>query len=255
MERKSLTFVVGVLVLACAQSAAAQIGQPWGDRGYFNLNAGFETATGTLNDASTFRIYDENGSLSTAQGVDSGSLIDVAAGARVWRNFTVGIGFHRGASTSEAAVTGTVPHPLFFNRSRNFALSANDLDRTEQAVHLNLGYMLIVNDRLSAHLMLGPSFFTVKQEVVSAVEILPEGSFPFDVPNVGVQTAERKDSPTGFNVGVDISYKIYEVSRIKLGGGMFLRYSGASSDITLISNTVDSDLGGLQIGFGARVRF
>jgi hypothetical protein len=36
---------------------------------------------------------------------------------------------------------------------------------------------------------------------------------------------------------------------------MFLRYSAATARIRILENEVDSDLGGLQIGFGARLRF
>ena len=34
-----------------------------------------------------------------------------------------------------------------------------------------------------------------------------------------------------------------------------LRYTGASSDLQLLQNTVESDLGGFQFGVGARIRF
>ena len=37
---------------------------------------------------------------------------------------------------------------------------------------------------------------------------------------------------------------------------MFLRYAGATAGVPMLGTTeIDSDLGGLQIGFGARVRF
>ena len=36
---------------------------------------------------------------------------------------------------------------------------------------------------------------------------------------------------------------------------MFVRYSGASADVLVLENTVDSDVGGLQVGFGVRTRF
>jgi hypothetical protein len=36
---------------------------------------------------------------------------------------------------------------------------------------------------------------------------------------------------------------------------MFLRYAGAHSELQVISNNVESDLGGFQVGLGARFRF
>ncbi len=59
----------------------------------------------------------------------------------------------------------------------------------------------------------------------------------------------------GFNIGVDGTYKLYETPTMKLGAGMFLRYAGASGKIQILNNVVDSDVGGLQIGFGGRLRF
>ena len=55
--------------------------------------------------------------------------------------------------------------------------------------------------------------------------------------------------------GVDITYQFYNSGDYKIGGGAFLRYAGASARIPVMENEVDTDVGGLQIGFGARIRF
>jgi hypothetical protein len=65
----------------------------------------------------------------------------------------------------------------------------------------------------------------------------------------------RSDSAAGINIGADVTYKLWERDTYKIGGGMFLRYSAATARIRILENEVDSDLGGLQIGFGARLRF
>jgi len=226
-------------------------------RGYFNVNAGFESTSGEFSSASTFRLYDEDGSLSATQAVDSGALFDVAAGARVWRNVTVGLAYHREATTGEGAASASVPNPLVFNRNRSVALSFSDLKRTEQAVHLQLGYMLPLTDRLDVHVTLGPSFFSLKQDVVSELAFA-ETAFPFTAVNATAALAERSESATGFNAGADVSYLFFDTDQFRLGAGMFIRYAGATVDINLLNNsnsTVGTDVGGLQIGFGARLRF
>ena len=252
--KNALSYAVCLLVVFTARNAAAQIGQPWTDRGYFNLNGGFEPASGNLTDAITRRIYDEDGTFSVAQPVDSGGFFDFSAGGRLWRNVSVGIGFHQGSSRSDASVQGSIPHPLFFNQPRAFSTSVADLKRTERAVHVQFGYMLVLSDRVSAHLMLGPSFFKLRQNVVSDVSFSEVGG-NFTSVNVTPVVTERVDTPTGFNVGVDLGFQLYETSGINLGAGLLIRYAAASADVPLLQNRVDSDVGGVQVGIGARVRF
>ena len=41
---------------------------------------------------------------------------------------------------------------------------------------------------------------------------------------------------------------------MKLGAGMFLRYAGSTAKFQVLDNTVETDVGGVQIGFGGRLR-
>lgn len=254
MYRKALfVFVCAACFAAGAERASAQTVQDWLDRGYFNVNAGFGSTSGTLNDATTFRLYDETGTRRVTQPVDGGPFFDFSVGTRVWRNASVGLGYHRGSSSNNATVEATVPHPLFFNSLRAVSLATGDLNRTESAVHLQFGYMLPLSDRLSVHVTAGPSFFRLKQDVVSDVTF--SEAAPFTTVNATPVVTERSDSAAGINVGADVSYLFYEAYDVKVGGGMFVRYSGATAEIPVLANTAETDLGGLQIGFGARVRF
>jgi hypothetical protein len=254
MQKSVFTTIVCVFLIVSAREASAQIGEPWTDRGYLNINGGFETTSGQLNDAGTRQIYGETGSLSISQATDSGALFDFSVGARVWRNASVGIGFHTGGTHSESSVQGSIPHPQFFNRHRPLALSVPDLDRTERAVHLQFGYMLPLTERINVHFTLGPSFFKVQQDVVGDIA-LAENPANFSAVSASGVVTEREDSSTGFNIGADVSYTAYTRDRLKVGAGMFLRYAGASANIQVLDNTVDSDVGGLQVGFGIRTRF
>jgi hypothetical protein len=257
MQKSVFRAVVCVCVLASAQVAAAQTWQfaePWTDRGYVNINGGFESVSGQLNDATTRSIYGEEASLSVSQAIDSGSFFDFSVGARVWRNVSAGIAYHAGGTHSEASIEGSIPHPLFFNRLRGLALTATDLERSERAVHLQFGYMLPLTDRINVHVTLGPSFFTLRQDVVADVTLQETGG-SFNTLNATPDIVEREDSPVGFNIGADVSFTAYTRDQLKLGAGMFVRYAGASADVELFDDVVDSDVGGLQVGFGVRVRF
>ena len=252
--KKALTAAIALLVLLPAAPASAQVGAAWIERGYFNLNVGFETTSGTLTDATTFLLYDETGTRTVEQNVDSGSLIDFSVGGRVWQNVSVGIGFHRGANSSEASGTASVPHPVVFNSNRLVAVAAENLDRTEQAFHIQVGYMIPFSEELSVHVTAGPSFFRLNQEVMADVAFTETGA-PFTSVTTSGVIAERSDSVVGLNAGVDVTYRLWQSDAYNVGGGVFLRYAGGSARITVLENDVDTDVGGLQIGFGARVRF
>jgi hypothetical protein len=253
LHPNTLTAITTVMLLAAAGQASAQVGQPWTERGYFNLNVGFETTSGTLSDASTFTIYDESGNKRVDQNVDSGALFDFSVGTRVWQNVSVGVGYHRGANTSEASATATVPSPAVFNASRAAAAAAGDLDRRVRAIHLQVGYMFPITEDISVHVTAGPSFFNLTQDVVGDLTFSETPPYTTVVANPVIEN--RSDSAAGINIGADVTYKLWERDTYKIGGGMFLRYSAATARIRILENEVDSDLGGLQIGFGGRLRF
>ncbi len=73
--------------------------------------------------------------------------------------------------------TGGAPHPLFFDRPRPFATTVEDLKRSEQALHLSVGYRLPVGEKLDVHFYAGPSQFRFSQEVVSDVVVTDTGGF------------------------------------------------------------------------------
>lgn len=260
MQRKAFTLAVCLFLAASARDAAAQqVGQPWIDRGYFNFNIGFDTGSSTFSDSRVYRLpgdaeFPEDGSLGFETAVDSGAMIDFAVGSRVWNNVSVGFGYHRGSNGNEGTIVASIPHPVNFNQHRNVTVPIEELDRTESAIHLTVGYMLPIDEDLSFHFTFGPSFFRLSQEVASDITVT-ETAPPFTTVNVTPIITERTDSPVGINIGVDGTYKVYENPVIKIGVGMFLRYAGASAKIVILDEEVETDVGGFQIGFGARFRF
>ena len=264
MHRKAFTLAVCLFLAASARDAAAQAGQPliepWIDRGYFNFNIGFDTGSSTLSDSRIYRLpndaeFPEDGSLSFETGVDSGMMIDFAVGSRVWQNVSVGIGYHRGSNGDPGTVVAAIPHPVNFNQHRNVTVPIEELDRTESAIHLTVGYMVPIDEDFSIHFTIGPSFFRVSQEVASDITVTETSPPSFATVNVTPIITERDDSPVGFNIGVDGTYKVWENPNIKIGVGMFLRYAGATAKIVILDEEVETDVGGFQIGFGARFRF
>lgn len=251
MHRRILFAAALVLLAASARDVAAQ-GTGDTSRVYVNINAGFESTSGSLDDDVTFSLYDETGTKGVRGSFDSGAFIDLGFGAKVWRNLTVGVALHREVTRGDASATASVPHPLFFARNRSVALTVEDLDRKERAFHLQIGYLVPVTDRLDLHLFAGPTWYRLEQDVVSDLTFTEAA--PFNSVNAQPVFATREGDAKGANIGVDVAYKIL-LEPVQLGAGMFIRYAGATAKVNILGNERETDVGGLQIGFGGRVRF
>jgi len=250
-----MRFLAAMAVAGCvalgAQSASAQTDD---SRFYINLSGAFEPGSQTYSDDGTFRLYDETGRLSVSSEVSSGAVLDVAVGGRVSGNFTFGLGFHRTSGSDVATVSGNAPHPIFFGRPRTFSKDLEALTRTEQALHISVGYLVSVGEKLDLHVTAGPSQFRFNQQVPVSVTIT-ETSGTFAAVQATVATASRKRNVWGGHVGADLSYPVFESGAAVFRLGAYLRYAAASSEFRVVSNSVTTKLGGVQLGAGVRVRF
>jgi hypothetical protein len=235
-----------------AQDAHAQTGT-WADRGYLNISFGVESGSSSLTDTQNLVIYEEAGTLTSSTTWTSGSLIDAGFGVRVWRNMTVGASYHTEENDTDGAVSGSIPSPVFFNRPRQLSQDVV-LERKESAVHLVFGWVLPFNDKLDVMVFGGPSFFRLEQDAVSDVSI-GEGASPFTTVVADVDVTERKKSLTGFNVGADATYILWSNDDLRIGAGGFVRFTKATGDILQLVTEQSTEVGGVQFGFGARVRF
>ncbi|MDP2388850.1 MAG: outer membrane beta-barrel protein [Acidobacteriota bacterium] len=243
------------LLVSTATDVAAQTAQ-WEDRVYLNIGFGFESAKTTLNDSRPLTIYEEAGSVSSSSTFTSGSLFDVGIGFRVWKNLSVGAGYHQEQNTADITVTGSAPHPIFFNSPRSFSPPpvGGDQFRKERATHLQVGWMVPFGTKLDVLLFGGPSWFRLEQPVVSDVTVAEVGP-PYTEVLVNSTVSVRKKSMVGYNVGADVSYMIWKNDSVRVGAGVFMRYSEASTTVLLLQSEQETKAGGLQIGFGGRLRF
>lgn len=260
--------LLGILVLAgfTPKVAAQPAVQNWTDRGYFNVSLGGQTREQEFEDSSTFTIYGETGAVASAHSIGGGTLVDISAGARVWRNLGIGIGYSTIKNKNDATVSVRVPHPVVFGQSRVASATASDLEHTEHAVHLQFVWMMPLMNNFQLAFVVGPSFFTVRQEVatVRAPQDIRDVA-PFTSVSISsITVTDVKDSPVGVNVGVDGTYQITRIPGLSvvpekmIGIGAFVRYTGASLDLPVESGvTRNGDLktGGTQAGIGLRLRF
>lgn len=247
----ALLVVFGVCA-GVAQNAHAQTGT-WADRGYLNINFGVESGSSSLTDTQNLVIYEEAGTLTSSTKWTSGSLFDAGFGVRVWRNMTVGLAYHMEENDTEGEITGSIPSPIFFNRPRQLS-QAVTLERKEAAVHLVLGWVVPFTEKIDVMLFGGPSFFRLEQDAVSEIRI-GEGASPFTNVVANISREARNKSLTGYNVGADATYIIWSNDDLRVGAGGFVRFTKATGDILQLATEQETEVGGVQFGFGARIRF
>ena len=250
------SFLVALVVCGVcagvAKDAQAQ-GGTWADRGYINIGFGVESGSSSLTETANLTIYEEPATVTSTTNWTSGSLIDAGFGVRVWRNLTVGLGYHQEENDTDSQLTGSIPSPVFFNRPRTLDQDVV-LERKEKAAHLVIGWVVPVNEKLDILISGGPSFFRLEQDVVTDVDIGEQGA-PFTTVVADATVTTEKKSLTGFNVGADVTYIFYSNDDLRIGAGGFVRFTQATGDIQMMTTTQSTDVGGVQFGFGARIRF
>ena len=245
-------FVISSVVFGAHQASAQ--GAPWSDRGYINVGWGVESGSSAMTDTRTSTIYEETATVDSAATFSSGSLFDVGVGVRVWRNLTVGAGYHQEQNDTEGKLTGSIPSPVFFNQPRTLNETVPGLNRKESAVHLVFGWVVPLSSKFDVMVSGGPSFFRVEQDAVSAVSIGETGgSFTTILAQPTITTSKK--SQTGFNAGVDATYIVWENDSVRLGAGAFARFTRADVTLPMLASEQSTEVGGMQFGFGARVRF
>jgi hypothetical protein len=240
---------LGAVTLA-ASLASAQGPAPF-DTGYGHLNLGVQAGSHDVNQGTSFPLYDEAARIQTSGSGGGGVLFDIGGGVRVWRQLYAGLSFTRGSNTEDASLTASVPHPSRFDEFRTLSGTTPGLKHTEQALHLQAMWRIPITTKFDVSVGGGPTFFSVKQDLVSGITVAEVGNPTTGVNLTGVTLERDSDSTVGFNLGADGTYLLTE----RFGVGGFLRFAGGSVDLETGGNAVGLDVGGFQIGVGGRVRF
>lgn len=248
-------FVVAWCVVLCVGSseASAQIRE---DRTRLAINVGAQPQSQTFAEVTTPLIYGESGLLAVPHTIGGSSLLDASVGVRVWERFGIGLGYTRHSEKETSTVSAQIPSPIAFDRLRSATASTGELSHTESIIHTQFLWLMPVSQNLEVTAVLGPSFVTVTQALVSGVNLL-EGAPPFSsVTITSAETEKTSKTALALTVGVDLSY----LMTARFGAGAFVRYSRTSGgNIDLPSpdgsGEVGVEAGGLQLGAGLRVRF
>jgi len=222
------------------------------DRIYISVNGAVQTSGGDFGETVTFRENAENGSFSTDYQVKSGPAVNISFGASLWRNIGVGVGVTRYSKNTPTEFNASVPHPFFFNRPREVEGQVAGVEREELAVHVQARATFVPTQRIQAVVFGGPSFFTVKQGVVTDFEITE--AYPYDTATFsrGIFTTVD-ESKVGFNVGADVGY--FFTRQVGVGGSMQWAATTIAAPASSGAGSFEITAGGFQVGAGLRLRF
>jgi hypothetical protein len=239
------------LTLHAAPASAQRLVTEAPSKYFVSASAVFQNADQRLVDGASFPLYDETATFASTYDIDSSGGLEIGGGLYVWNNLGVGVTFARIGGGGGARVVADLPHPVLFNSPRQAEL-LTEPDHSQRAVHVQVLWTLPIQDRLDVTVGVGPSFHTVNQQIVTDVAFV-EGSEPFrTVTLTGTTESARSETAMGFNIGVDSVYMFSP----RIGGGLTLRYTGATVDLRgATGHDVDLDAGGFQAAVGLRLRF
>lgn len=234
-----LAMLTAGVVLATSSVASAQAST---DKPIFiDVNVGAQTQARTIESTTSFPLYAETAVINAAQSIDSGGLFDISGGYRFHRSFGAAIGFSRFSKSGDGSIVASIPSPVAFNKPVTVTSTATDLSHSEFATNVMLVYFAPVTVKIDVNAFIGPSFFKVKQDILSA-------TVPAGTQTASVKTQEEKGDSTGVNAGINVNYMVQP----NYGVGIFLRYAGATVDLP---SAPDVKVGGFQLGGGLRLRF
>jgi hypothetical protein len=253
---KTMAMAVCGLAICASGSASAQV-LNLGDKVFVNLNgAGGGGTSDDVTRSVSVPYFEETATVEASRQVRAGGgFFDFMAGAKAVDNWTAGISFYRRSGKSNGSYAGSVPDPAEFDHPRSVSGTIADLEHKESWFALLGGYSLPkfkkypefmqkYMDKIDLMVFAGPVRAAVKHEVISGIDISEGPSGPV----VTISREVISKSFWGIQVGLDARYMVTK----NFGAGAFIRYSGASGDIT---DDVNLDMGGFQGGGGLRIRF
>jgi outer membrane protein with beta-barrel domain len=250
---------IGVAVVVGLLLSSPAFAQSY-EKGWIDVNFGSaQSSQKDFTSAFTVELFSETGGLAAAYPKPNrGADFDFGGGFMFNPVFGIGLSVSGTAHEDPAGLAVTVPHPFFFDASTTASdITGDVLKRTEGAYHIQLAAVPLRTDRLVIRLFGGPSYFRVRQDLVSDisyVQVAPLFSRANDVTVTGWDgNSEVAGSGWGFNAGADLGVFFTRV----VGIGAVVRFTQANVDLAdpLSETNVTMKAGGLQVGGGIRLKF
>jgi Outer membrane protein beta-barrel domain len=224
-----------------AVSAHAQTPTPSTEKFFVNVNVGGGLATRTINAVARKTVFDETATLTSSQPIGRGVVVDFDGGYRVRQDLFAGLLVSFFSKSSDAATSASVPDQIFFNRPKTVTGSTSDLKRSEVAIAPHITWARTLTDNFDITLSGGIAFIRLSQDIVGNFDVTPPQTVTI------LQTSES-GSAVGPYAQVDLIYNL----KPRYGVGGYVRYAGAKVDLPSVT---DTNVGGMQVGGGVRLRF
>lgn len=153
-----------------------------------------------------------------------------------------------GSTTADAAAKGTLPHPLYFNASRDVE-GQGDVSGSQVIVDV-LATGFFQKGRWTILAGAGPAFVSASQDVVDGVNV--NEVFPYDTVTV---TGLHTSSASGSGIGVTGMLDVTRALGARAGLAAFAQYTVATVKTGDEETRVDINAGGLRVGLGLRFRW
>lgn len=247
--------LIGILALAPVVAEAQQASP---ERYFVTLSGARQWGSETVTDSFPLEQYEEVNQSEADYKFDRlGGVFEIGGGFSIWRRLSIGVSYAHTGSSGPVTVRAAVPHPIVVGRPRSAEIAAEDLQRSENAVHFRAIWTFPVQSKLDLAFFVGPSIINVSQDLVSGVEVAAEVA-PFNqVELTGVKLERGSGTTAGVNVGIEATYHLRGKSSLTRGLGFqaFFKYAGGAADIELDDDTLSAKVGGSQVGLGVRFGF
>ena len=258
-----LAVAFGVPRISTAQTQATGPTLPQLPRIYMDVNLfGYANPVG---EAKTFENYAlKFGEVATFQASyptpseSTGFPAYVGGGYMLHRSIGIGLSYSRLSRSSVVLLSAAVPDPAFFQAiATDTGDSGRELSRRESAIHMSLAIAPVRSNRMELRLMGGPSFFTLKADMVKTVEyrqtysaFVPQNAITIN----GITSGEASGSAFGFHVGADFTYFFSRF--VGVAGGVRYGSATVTMDTEPLTNISQEFLVGSTTTFlGLRFRF
>ena len=203
-----------------------------------------------FSESRTFTEFAETAHVDSSYSADSAAGFDVGVQFDVTRHIGVRASAARARRDRKAAYTASLPHPLYFDKPRTASGELPGSKLTETGGHLDL-VLTASRGKLDVSAWGGVSRYKVETELLTGIEY--SQSYPYDSVSItATPTIAVRNTPTGFNVGAGLDYRIAR----HFGVGAQIRYGSAKAKFNPSgTSTVEIEAGGLQAGGGVRLYF
>ena len=191
------------------------------------FSGGIQFVKDALKNEVDFELWQETGTFEASYNVTKDSAFDGSFAFLLYKRMGLGVNVSHFSKTIAATIDADVPHPFFFSFPRKATGVANNVLRRESAIHIQSQYWHTVGDKLLVRGFVGPTIFTVRQDLVSAIQTKERGYDYSAVDIIGHSTLASGGTELGFNIGFDMSYFVSD--HVALAG--ILRYSRGTSSV------------------------